>query len=99
MYLGLGVFGCIRCLCPLAVLLGLCRGTDLCGVPLAPATRCYNYNFVYACPAKEPVLAPPPLYLGGRIFNVMMQCQACLYCWFHRSCGGAASSLSVGDWV
>jgi hypothetical protein len=29
------------------------------------------YNFVYACPAKEPVLAPPPLYLGGRISTLV----------------------------
>jgi hypothetical protein len=27
--------------------------------------------FVYACPAKEPVLAPPPLYLGGRMSTLV----------------------------
>ncbi len=30
--------------------------------------------------------------------DVMVQCQACLR-WFHKSCGGAASSLSGGGWV
>jgi hypothetical protein len=30
--------------------------------------------------------------------GAMVQCQACLR-WFHRSCGGVASSQSVRDWV
>jgi hypothetical protein len=30
--------------------------------------------------------------------DAMVQCKACLR-WFHKSCGGATSSMSVGDWV
>jgi hypothetical protein len=30
--------------------------------------------------------------------DAMVQCKACLR-WFHKSCGGANSSMSVGDWV